>query len=33
MAGGVVQKQDGIEKLSEIFDAYSGQFFEDFISN
>jgi hypothetical protein len=29
----VVEKQDGIEQLGEIFDAYSKQFFEDFTSN
>jgi hypothetical protein len=33
LGGEVVEKQDGIEELGEIFDAYSGQFFEDFISN
>jgi hypothetical protein len=29
----VVEKQDGIEELGEIFDADSGQFFEDFTGN
>jgi hypothetical protein len=31
---GVVEKQDGTEELGEVFDANSGQFFEDFfVSN
>jgi hypothetical protein len=29
----VVEKQDGIEELDEIFDANSRQFLEDFTSN
>jgi hypothetical protein len=29
----VVEKQGGIKELGEIFDADSGQFFEDFTSN
>jgi hypothetical protein len=29
----VVEKQDGIEELGEIFDADSGQFLEDFTGN
>jgi hypothetical protein len=29
----VVEKQDGIEELGEIFDADRGQLFEDFIGN
>jgi hypothetical protein len=29
----VVEKQDSIEELGEIFDADSGQFFEDFTGN
>jgi hypothetical protein len=29
----VVEKQDGIEELGEIFDADCGQFFEDFTGN
>jgi hypothetical protein len=33
LGGEVVEKQDGIEELSEIFDADSGQFFEDFTGN
>jgi hypothetical protein len=33
LGGEVVEKQDGIEKLSEIFDADRGQFFEDFTGN
>jgi hypothetical protein len=30
LGGEVVEKEDGIEELGEIFDADSGQFFEDF---
>jgi hypothetical protein len=33
LGGGVVEKQDGIEELGEIFDANSGQFLEDFAGN
>jgi hypothetical protein len=33
LGGEVVEKQDGIEELGEIFDADSGQYFEDFTSN
>jgi hypothetical protein len=33
LGGEVVEKQDGIEELGEIFDADSGQFFEDFAGN
>jgi hypothetical protein len=33
LGGEVVEKQDGIEELSEIFDADRGQFFEDFTGN
>jgi hypothetical protein len=33
LGGEVVEKQDSIEELGEIFYAYSGQFFEDFTSN
>jgi hypothetical protein len=33
LGGDVVEKQDGIEELGEIFDAESGQFFEDFAGN
>jgi hypothetical protein len=33
LGGEVVEKQDGIEELGEIFDADSGQFFEDFTGN
>jgi hypothetical protein len=33
LGGGVVEKQDGIEELGEIFDANSGQFLEDFTGN
>jgi hypothetical protein len=33
LGGEVLEKQDGIEELGEIFDAYSEQFFEDFTSN
>jgi hypothetical protein len=33
LGGEVVQKQDGIEELGEIFDDDSGQFFEDFTGN
>jgi hypothetical protein len=29
----VVEKQEGIEELGEIFTAYRGQFLEDFIGN
>jgi hypothetical protein len=29
----VVEKQDGIKELGEIFDADNGQFFEDFTGN
>jgi hypothetical protein len=29
----VVEKQDGIEELGEIFDAYSRQFLENFTGN
>jgi hypothetical protein len=29
----VVEEQDGIEELGEIFDANSGQFLEDFTGN
>jgi hypothetical protein len=30
LGGEVVEKQDSIEELGEIFDADSAQFFEDF---
>jgi hypothetical protein len=33
LGGVVVEKQDGIEELGEIFDADSGQSFEDFAGN
>jgi hypothetical protein len=33
LGGEVVEKQDGIEDLGEIFDANSGKFFEDFTGN
>jgi hypothetical protein len=33
IGGEVVEKQDGIEELGGIFDADSGQFFEDFTGN
>jgi hypothetical protein len=33
LGGEVVEKQDGIEELGEIFDANSRQFLEDFTSN
>jgi hypothetical protein len=33
LGGEVVEKQDGIEELGEIFDADSGQSFEDFTGN
>jgi hypothetical protein len=33
LGGEVVEKQDGIEELSEIFDADKGQLFEDFTGN
>jgi hypothetical protein len=33
LGGEVVEKQDGIEELGEIFDADSGQLFKDFTSN
>jgi hypothetical protein len=33
LGGEVVEKQDGIEELGEIFYANSGQFFEDFSGN
>jgi hypothetical protein len=33
LGGEVVEKQDGIEELGEIFDAISRQFLEDFTSN
>jgi hypothetical protein len=33
LGGEVVEKQDGIEELSEIFDADRRQFFEDFTGN
>jgi hypothetical protein len=33
LGGEVVEKQDCTEELGEIFDANSGQFFEDFASN
>jgi hypothetical protein len=33
LGGEVVEKQDGIEELCEIFDANSRQFLEDFASN
>jgi hypothetical protein len=32
LGGEVVEKQDGIEELGEIFDANSRQFLEDFTS-
>jgi hypothetical protein len=33
LGGEVVEKQDGINELGEIFDANSRQFLEDFASN
>jgi hypothetical protein len=33
LGGEVVEKQDCIEELGEIFDADSGQFLEDFNGN
>jgi hypothetical protein len=33
LGGKVVGRQNGIEELGEIFDADSGQFFEDFTGN
>jgi hypothetical protein len=33
LGGEVVEKQDGIKELGEIFDANRGQFFEDFAGN
>jgi hypothetical protein len=33
LGGEVVEKQDGIEELGEIFDVNSKQFLEDFTGN
>jgi hypothetical protein len=33
LGGEVVEKQDDIDELGEIFHADSGQFFEDFTGN
>jgi hypothetical protein len=33
LGGEVVEKQDGIEELGDIYDVCNGQFFEDFTSN